>query len=116
MTAMQRARDALYSRLQEVLGNRHAEVLMELLPPDPYPDLATRDDVGGVRGMVEALSGSVHHLADRMDRFEERMTRLETRMDRFEDQLLGTFRMYTRTTMASMTALVVAVIASQALF
>jgi hypothetical protein len=68
-------REVLYARLQEVLGDTPAGILMTYLPPTT--ELATSDDIRWL--------GS--HLDDRMDRFEERMDRFEERMDRFEERM-----------------------------
>jgi len=52
---------ALYTRLQEVLGDRHAETLMTYLPVEPGNQLATKSDMekyfeGWLKNNVDANS------------------------------------------------------------
>lgn len=43
------SRHAMFTRLQEVLGNKHARVLMEHLPPVGWADVATKHDLEALR-------------------------------------------------------------------
>lgn len=65
---------ALQRRLEDVLGRREAEALMTTLPPIPWTDLATKQD-------LRALEG---RLTGRLDRLEERFDGLEQRFDGLE--------------------------------
>ncbi len=65
MTIDERKRHGLYRRLEQVLGDEHADTVMELLPPVGWADVATKADLAA--------------LEDRVDlRFEA----LEARMDK----------------------------------
>ncbi|HZJ50060.1 MAG TPA: hypothetical protein VFF07_04215 [Actinomycetota bacterium] len=76
MATEERARQALYARLEEVIGDDHAATLMQYLPPDPS-DLATKSDLRELRTGVD----------QRMDGLHQRMGRMERHMERFDDRL-----------------------------
>ncbi|MPZ52653.1 MAG: hypothetical protein GEU79_07955 [Acidimicrobiia bacterium] len=78
---MTAAREALYTRLREVLGYSEAETLIEIMPQTS--DI-TRTDIDDLSANIEIVKLRVGHLEDRMDRLEDRMDRLEDRMDRLE--------------------------------
>ena len=87
------ARDALYARLLDVLGENDARTMMQLLPPGDLGELATKPDVA--------------RLEERMDRFEERMDRFERSLERFDDWLHdfhGALREQTRSYIVASTA------------
>ena len=67
------ARNDLYARLREVLGDRDASTMIDLLPMGDPDDVATRGDVG--------------RLELRMDRFEDRLDRFDDKLDRFHAEL-----------------------------
>jgi hypothetical protein len=94
MSATESARHALYSQLQEVLGDDHADTLMAYLPHHRSDEAATKADIADLR-------------AD-MTRLEDRFDRLEDRFDRLEDIVREQQRFYVGTMMASMTALTTA--------
>lgn len=48
------SRHAMFTRLQEVLGNEHARVLMEHLPPIGWADVATKRDLDHLEARVKA--------------------------------------------------------------
>jgi chromosome segregation ATPase len=79
MTSREQARQALYARLSEVLGNENAVTLMEYLPAIGGAELATRADIHDLRA----------DLRERMDRLDGRMDRLDERMDRLEGRTDG---------------------------
>ena len=68
MAIDERARHDLFSRLEEILGQEHAAVLMEHLPPVGWADVATKHD---------------------LDQLEER---IGLRLEANEQRLLATFR------------------------
>lgn len=80
MTTTRENRDRLYSRLREVLGPEHANILIAMLPPD-IDRLATKADIG--------------RLEKRMDQFEERLWD-------FHEALRAQTRIYVTTTVSSM--------------
>jgi hypothetical protein len=86
------ARNALYARLEEVLGPEHAVTFMTVLPPD-RDELSTKQDVValGVRldHRIDLLDQRFDGLDHRFDNLEQRMDRFEQRMDRFEDRMFG---------------------------
>ena len=63
MSVTDRERRNLYERVAQTIGETEADTLMELLPPQPYAELATRDDVlalaATVRGEMAELRGDV---------------------------------------------------------
>lgn len=74
------ARDALYARLRDVLGESDARTMMQLLPPGDWDEVATRADISRLEGRMEGFEG-------RMDRLEGRMEGFERSMDKFDDRL-----------------------------
>jgi hypothetical protein len=55
----ERARRELMVRLEEVLGPDQAATLMENLPPRPWSELATKDDLGPVQVDIGVLKADV---------------------------------------------------------
>ncbi|MEM9133503.1 MAG: hypothetical protein AAGE88_14230, partial [Actinomycetota bacterium] len=51
----ERERLQLYDRLGELLGPEHAGVLMELLPPTSWDDIATRQQIDGMRQRIDGV-------------------------------------------------------------
>ena len=56
----------LHAALEQALGDRPATILMELLPPQGYADLVSRDQLGAfqaeVRGEFKAVRGEIAEL------------------------------------------------------
>jgi hypothetical protein len=120
----------LYARLEEVLGNPHADTLMNYLPEDPAADLATKADIAGLaaridlfaeqmsRGFeqvdarfeqVDARFGTVDSWFAEMQRQFERVDRrfelIEDRFHTVRDDLRDQLKTFTLTTLGAMTAL-----------
>lgn len=72
---------ALQRRLEDVLGRREAEALMTTLPPIPWTDLATKQDLRALEGR---LTGRLDRLEERFDGLEQRFDGLERRFDGLE--------------------------------
>ncbi len=71
MTIDERSRHQLYLRLEEVLGQEEATVLMEHLPPVGWADVATKRD----------LELEIRSLESRFDaKLERRLTELSDRL------------------------------------
>ncbi len=118
---------ALYTRLQEVLGNEHANTLMTYLPVEPGTHLATKSEIDARFDRLEKLLDlrfdSVDQRFEQVDqRFEQvdqRFASMETRLDRMDgrfetmdDRMYGLqdvirdqLKTYTITMVGSMTAL-----------
>lgn len=97
------ARDALYTRLRDVLGENDAATMMQLLPPGDPEQLATKSDIAHLDERMDRLDG-------RMDLLDGRMDRLEGSMDKFDDRLHGfhsALREQTRSFILASTASVV---------
>jgi len=65
MTVDERARQQLYRKLQEILGEKEATSLMERLPPEGYDQLATKGDL---ELLEHKLRGELHELRSEMHR------------------------------------------------
>ena len=82
------ARHALYSVLEDVLGDEHADTLMTYLPTHPSDQVATKADIAAIR---------------------EDLARLEARFDRLEEKLDAWQR-------ATLTAIVASMVGMTAIF
>ncbi len=116
MSSVEPARHALYSVLENVLGEQHADTLMTHLPQHDSDEVATKSDLNG---FGERVDTSFQRVDERFERVDERFDRMEARFDRMEDrfdalnlrfdslhQTLQTqFRNYTVTMVGAMTAL-----------
>jgi septal ring factor EnvC (AmiA/AmiB activator) len=83
MSLVDPAHEALYARLEEVLGADHAATLMTHLPPTPAGRLATFDDIGVLSRSVDDRFAWVDQ---RFDRVDERFARVDERFDRVEER------------------------------
>ncbi len=54
MTIDERKRHDLYQRFEDVLGQEHADTLMELLPPVGWADVATKSDLAALETRVDS--------------------------------------------------------------
>ena len=114
MATEERARQALYDRLEEVIGDDHAATLMQYLPPHPS-DLATKSDLRELRtdlgqrmDVTDQRMDGINHRVDginhRVDGIDQRIDRIERHMGRFDDRLHdlhGALREQTRVFIAS---------------
>ncbi len=87
MSVREPARHALYSRLEEVLGQENADTLMTHLPQDRSDQAVTRTEFNARSAQVDAR---FDRLDDRFDRLEDRFDRLEEKMDRMQRFYVGT--------------------------
>ncbi|MGH8884371.1 MAG: hypothetical protein ACRDYX_04210 [Egibacteraceae bacterium] len=81
MAVDERTRHGLYTRLEEVLGGEHAMTLMEHLPPVGWADVATKQDLGVLKGDLAALE---QRLGQRIDGLEER---IDLKIDGLEERI-----------------------------
>ena len=61
MAVTEKHRHELFNEVERVLGARHAETLMELLPPVGWADVATKHDLEALRREM-ATKGDLHDL------------------------------------------------------
>jgi hypothetical protein len=65
-------RHQVFQWFQEAMGPERAAVIMEMLPPVGWTDLATKDDVRSLgvelRGEMAQLRGEMHHAFARQQR------------------------------------------------
>ena len=75
----------LYARLEEVLGNPHADTLMTYLPQDPGTDLATKADIADLGSRIDRLADHMMRGFEQVEaRFEQVDARFEQVDARFE--------------------------------
>ena len=120
-------RNALYARLEEVLGQEHAVTLMTHMPTET--DLATKADFATLRAdfanlsdridtridridtRVDGIEGRLEQVELRLGRLEDHMIRFDAKLDGFHEALRDQSRTYMLTmtgVMASFAAVVVA--------
>ncbi len=120
-------RNALYARLEEVLGQEHAVTLMTHMPTET--DLATKADLAalverldarfdgidarfdGIDARFDGIDARQEQVDSRFDRLEAHMVRFDAKLDGFHEALRDQSRTYMLTTtgvMASFAAVVVA--------
>jgi len=64
MAVDERARQQLYRKLEEVLGQREASTLMERLPAEGFGQLATKQDLAQtVEAAKQELRAEIHKVA-----------------------------------------------------
>ena len=120
-------RNALYARLEEVLGSEHAATLMTHMPSET--DLATKADLAAstertdtqfaaidarfeqIDARFDAVDARFEQVDARFDRLEAHMVRFDAKLDGFHEALRDQSRTYMLTmtgVMASFAAVVVA--------
>ncbi|MDK1017808.1 MAG: hypothetical protein QGD89_00155 [Actinomycetota bacterium] len=106
-------RNALYARLEEVLGPEHAVTLMSHIPTEI--DLATKADVAALGDRIDAridgIDGRFEQVESRLGRLEAHMVRFDDKLDRFHEALRDQSRTYMLTmtgVMASFAAVIIA--------
>jgi hypothetical protein len=84
MVVDERSRQALYRRLEEILGPDAATTLIEHLPPAGWADVATRHDLADLEQRTGMRFDRVDDRFDRIDeRFDERLNRMDERFNAF---------------------------------
>ncbi len=104
---------ALYTRLQEVLGDEHANTLMTYLPVEPGIHLATKSEIDARFDRLEKLLDQRFEQVDqrfasmetRLDRMDGRFETMDDRMYGLQDVIRDQLKTYTITMVGSMTAL-----------
>ncbi|MGH8973802.1 MAG: hypothetical protein ACRD0C_11445 [Acidimicrobiia bacterium] len=85
MALDERSRHELFLRLEEVLGPRQAETLMEMMPPVGWADVATKRDLDALEQRMELRFEAIDHRFEAMDhRFEAMDHRFEAMDHKFE--------------------------------
>ena len=85
----ERERLQLYDRLGELLGQEQAGILMELLPPTSWDDIATHQQIEGTRQQIEGVEQRIGGVEQRIDGVEQQIGGVAQRIDGVE-QRLGT--------------------------
>lgn len=90
MASDERARQHMFQKLDEALGSEAAGTVMEHLPPVPWNELATKQDIAQ---LAVTTKKDLDHLAAStrkdLEQLEERMS---LRLERSEERLVGAFR------------------------
>ena len=86
---------ALYTRLEEVLGDEHANTLMTYLPADPGSELATRGDIAALEASLDR----------RFEKIERRFEQLDDRLFSLHGALNTHYKNFSITMVGGMTAL-----------
>jgi TolA-binding protein len=61
--ASEPARHALYNRLTEVLGDEHADTLIQSLPMEPAAQLAHKSDITRLESQIDRLESQIAELS-----------------------------------------------------
>ena len=81
-------REDLYARLEEVLGNPHADTLMTYLPHDPGAEVATRSDITALGMRIDKLAEEMRRrfkqVEARLDQIDARLDQVDARLDRVD--------------------------------
>jgi len=76
MAIDERARQRLYRKLEQVLGDPEATILMERLPPEGFGAIATKEDLRGLELLLRKdLSATEQSLRKDLEIVEERLRR-----------------------------------------
>ena len=89
MALDERARHELFLRLEQALGPKSAETLMELLPPVGWADVATKRDLDALE---ERMNLRFDLVDQRFDLVDQRFEALDQRFETSEHKLLAAFR------------------------
>ena len=82
MAIDERSRHELFVRLEEVLGEEHASVLMEHLPPVGWADVATKRDLDQLEERLEMkLDARFAQVDARFAQVDARFEQMEARFD-----------------------------------
>lgn len=80
MTITEAQRHDLYETIKGHWGEARAEVMMNLLPPVGWADVATKHDLGLIHTRLDQIDA-------RFAQVDARFDHLEARIDRFDDRL-----------------------------
>jgi hypothetical protein len=97
MALDERARHELFLRLEEVLGPKPAETLMELMPPVGWADVATKRDLDALEQRIDLRFEAMDHKFEAMDH----------KLEALKHELLATIRGELLTTVTAQTRTVV---------
>jgi len=80
-------RQSLRERLDTVLGEYPAEVLMGMLEGIAGQDLATRDDVLAIGTRLDGIGTRLDQMDRRLDQMDRRLDKVDTRFEMVDAQL-----------------------------
>ena len=100
MAAANPKRADLYARLEEVLGNPHADTLMNYLPEEPAAELATKADIADLGLRIDRLTDEMIRRFEQVDaRFEQvdaRFGQVDARFGQVDDGFSSIQRQFER--------------------
>jgi hypothetical protein len=102
MSSVEQERHALYSVLEEILGEQHADTLMTHLPQHPSDEVATKADLIALKASVDERFDQV---GERFDRMEDRIDQLAIEVREMNGVMRDQLRTYSLGTFYAMTAL-----------
>ncbi len=109
MTARSPETRALYTRLEEVLGEEQAATLMNYLPLETGSDLATKADLAAFEARLDERFTRID---ERFTQIDERFTQIDERFEKLDERIYGIhvalgnqYKNYSITMVGGMTAL-----------
>ena len=105
MSSVEPARHALYSVLQDVLGEEHADTLMTHLPQHRSDEVVTGDDIARLETRFDRIDDRFDRMDDRFDRMEDRIDQLAIEVREVNGVMRDQLRIYSLGTIGAMTAL-----------
>ena len=86
MPADEKTRLRIRQHLIELMDEQAADAMMESMPPIPWTDLATKDDIARLTARMDGVDDRFEGVDARFDRVDDRFDRVDDRFDRLDAQ------------------------------